>query len=108
MENMSARILVVDDDRALAEMLGMVLQGEGFVTEFSVDGAEAVEKFREMRPDLVLLDVMLPGLDGIEVTDRGTAARALAGALGVPLVPHVAADDADAPEPDAADAATQG
>jgi uncharacterized protein len=45
------------------------------------------------------------GLDGIEVTDRGTAARALAGALGVPLVPHVAADDADAPEPAAADAA---
>lgn len=70
MGNMSARILVVDDDRALAEMLGMVLQGEGFVTEFSVDGAEAVEKFREMRPDLVLLDVMLPGLDGIEVAEK--------------------------------------
>jgi two-component system response regulator MtrA len=67
---MSARILVVDDDRALAEMLGMVLQGEGFLTEHSADGAEAVEKFREMRPDLVLLDVMLPSLDGIEVCAR--------------------------------------
>jgi len=67
---MSARILVVDDDKALAEMLGMVLQGEGFLTEHSADGADAVEKFREMRPDLVLLDVMLPGLDGIEVCAR--------------------------------------
>ena len=67
---MSARILVVDDDRALAEMLGMVLQGEGFLTEHSADGAEAVERFREMRPDLVLLDLMLPGIDGIEVCSR--------------------------------------
>jgi len=67
---MSARILVVDDDRALAEMLGMVLQGEGFLTEHSADGAEALEKFRDMRPDLVLLDLMLPGLDGIEVCTR--------------------------------------
>ncbi|MCW2288803.1 MtrAB system response regulator MtrA [Leucobacter luti] len=67
---MSARILVVDDDRALAEMLGMVLQGENFETEFAFDGNEAVEKFRETRPDLVLLDVMLPGLDGIEVAEK--------------------------------------
>ena len=67
---MSARILVVDDDRALAEMLGMVLQAEGFETRHSADGTEAVEAFREMRPDLVLLDVMLPGLDGIEVCER--------------------------------------
>ncbi|MBO1900622.1 response regulator transcription factor [Leucobacter weissii] len=67
---MSARILVVDDDRALAEMLGMVLQSEGFLAEHSADGLEAVEKFREIRPDLVLLDLMLPGLDGIEVCAR--------------------------------------
>lgn len=69
MGRMSARILVVDDDRPLAEMLGMVLQAEGFETEHSADGAEAVERFREYRPDLVLLDVMLPGLDGIEVCE---------------------------------------
>lgn len=70
MEGMSARILVVDDDKALAEMLAMVLEGEGFTTRHSLDGAEAVEMFREMRPDLVLLDVMLPGLDGVEVCER--------------------------------------
>ena len=84
---MSARILVVDDDRALAEMLAMVLQGEGFTTDSSADGAEAVEKFREMRPDLVLLDVMLPGLDGIEVCERIRAES------GVPIIMLTARTD---------------
>lgn len=87
MGGMSARILVVDDDRALAEMLGMVLQGEGFLAEYSVDGAEAVEKFREMRPDLVLLDLMLPGLDGIEVCAR------IRSESGVPIIMLTARTD---------------
>lgn len=84
---MSARILVVDDDRALAEMLGMVLQGEGFLTEYSADGAEAVEKFRDMKPDLILLDLMLPGLDGIEVCTRIRAES------GVPIIMLTARTD---------------
>ena len=87
MGGMSARILVVDDDRALAEMLGMVLQGEGFLAEYSADGAEAVEKFREMRPDLVLLDLMLPGLDGIEVCAR------IRSESGVPIIMLTARTD---------------
>ncbi|MGR4010346.1 MtrAB system response regulator MtrA [Leucobacter sp. 1207-22] len=66
---MTARILVVDDDRALSEMLSMVLQGEGFAIEHAYDGTEAVETFRKVRPDLVLLDLMLPGMDGIEVCE---------------------------------------
>lgn len=74
---MNARILVVDDDRALSEMLGMVLQGEGFETVFAADGPSAVVRFREARPDLVLLDLMLPGIDGIEVC---TQIRAESGA----------------------------
>lgn len=84
---MSARILVVDDDRALAEMLGMVLQSEGFLTEHSADGTEALEKFREMRPDLILLDLMLPGLDGIEVCSRIRAES------GVPIIMLTARTD---------------
>jgi len=67
---MNARILVVDDDKALSEMLGMVLESEGFETSFAADGPSAVEQFREVRPDLVLLDLMLPGIDGIEVCSR--------------------------------------
>jgi two-component system response regulator MtrA len=80
--SMSSRILVVDDDRALSEMLGMVLQGEGFETVFAADGPSAVEKFRESRPDLVLLDLMLPGMDGIEVC---THIRAESGVLVIML-----------------------
>lgn len=64
---MTFRILVVDDDVALAEMIGIVLDAEGYHAEFCADGAEAVERFREVRPDLVLLDLMLPGMDGIAV-----------------------------------------
>ncbi|WP_261166083.1 MtrAB system response regulator MtrA [Microbacterium sp. Marseille-Q6965] len=64
---MTARILVVDDDTALAEMIGIVLRTEGFDTVFCADGAQAVDVWRDERPDLVLLDLMLPGKDGIEI-----------------------------------------
>ena len=61
------RVLVVDDDLALAEMLGIVLRGEGFEPVFCFDGSEALRVFRESRPDIVLLDLMLPGKDGVDV-----------------------------------------
>ncbi len=84
---MSARILVVDDDTALAEMIGIVLRGEGFEPEFCADGAEAVERQRELKPDLVLLDLMLPGLDGIEVCAR------IREESGVPIIMLTAKSD---------------
>ena len=77
---MTSRILVVDDDTALAEMIGIVLRTEGFQTVFCADGAEAVDAFRSSRPDLILLDVMLPGIDGIEVCRRVRAES------GVPII----------------------
>lgn len=64
---MKARILVVDDDEALSEMIGIVLRNDGFETVFCADGSQAPGIFRTSHPDLVLLDLMLPGLDGIEV-----------------------------------------
>jgi two-component system response regulator MtrA len=64
---MDARILVVDDDTALAEMIGIVLRADGFEPIFCADGSDALGIFRDSKPDLVLLDLMLPGLDGIEV-----------------------------------------
>lgn len=67
---MNARILVVDDDTALAEMIGIVLRAEGFEPSFCADGSGAVDSFHAAKPDLVLLDLMLPGIDGIEVCSR--------------------------------------
>jgi two-component system response regulator MtrA len=60
-------IMVVDDDQDLSEMLGIVLTSSGFDVDLVSRGDEALEVFRNNPPDLVLLDVMLPGIDGIEV-----------------------------------------
>ncbi len=84
---MKGRVLVVDDDTALAEMLGIVLRGEGFEPVFCADGERAMSAFRESRPDLVLLDLMLPGKDGIEVC------RDIRSESGVPIVMLTAKGD---------------
>lgn len=60
-------VMVVDDDQDLAEMLGIVLNGAGIEVDLVSRGDEAIEVFRNNPADLVLLDIMLPGLDGIEV-----------------------------------------
>jgi two-component system, OmpR family, response regulator MtrA len=65
-----ARVLVVDDDTDLAEMLGIVLRSEGISPLFCHSGPEALPAFHRESPDLVLLDLMLPGLDGLEVCRR--------------------------------------
>lgn len=77
---MTQRILVVDDDDALREMVGLVLSGAGFHPLFAADGLEAVRVFSESSPDLVLLDIMLPGLSGIEVC------RQIRAHSGVPII----------------------
>jgi two-component system response regulator MtrA len=83
----NARILVVDDDTALAEMIGIVLRTEGFEPSFCDDGAAAVDAFRSVRPDLVLLDLMLPGMNGIEVCAR------IREESGVPIIMLTAKSD---------------
>ena len=64
---MAPKILVVDDDPAINEMLTIVLEAEGFHTSSVTDGAEAVQAFRSFHPDLILLDLMLPGMNGIDI-----------------------------------------
>jgi two-component system response regulator MtrA len=64
---MKGRILIVDDDPALSEMLGIVLRNENMEALFCDSGEAALAKVRETKPDVVLLDLMLPGKDGIEV-----------------------------------------
>ncbi|GAA1078142.1 two-component system response regulator MtrA [Tsukamurella strandjordii] len=77
---MKPRILVIDDDPALAEMLTIVLRNEGFDSMVVGDGTQALGAAREFRPDLVLLDLMLPGMNGIDV------ARVLRADSNVPIV----------------------
>jgi two-component system response regulator MtrA len=84
---MTSRILVVDDDTALAEMIGIVLRSEGFDPAFCGDGAEALQVFRDSKPDLVLLDLMLPGKNGIEVCAEIRAES------GVPIIMLTAKSD---------------
>ena len=64
---MDARILLVEDDPSIREITALGLRGAGFVVASAADGFEGLARFRADRPDLVLLDVMLPGLDGLEV-----------------------------------------
>jgi two-component system, OmpR family, response regulator MtrA len=83
----NARILVVDDDTALAEMIGIVLRTEGFDPFFCEDGTGALSAFHSAKPDLVLLDLMLPGINGIEVC------AAIREESGVPIIMLTAKSD---------------
>src|SRR6195952_929546 len=64
------RVLVVDDEQTLAELLTMALRYEGWEVRSANDGLSAVRSVREFRPDVVVLDVMLPDIDGLEVLRR--------------------------------------
>ncbi|MBS7176859.1 MAG: response regulator transcription factor, partial [Clostridiales bacterium] len=61
------KILVVDDDQNICELLRLYLEKEGYSVILSHDGEEAIVKFNALAPDMVLLDIMLPGLDGWQV-----------------------------------------
>lgn len=62
-----ARVLIVDDEKELAEVLCEYLKVEGFETQSAFDGIEGMHRFQEFHPDLVVLDIMLPGKNGVEV-----------------------------------------
>mgnify|MGYP006284704621 FL=1 len=84
---MGQKILVVDDEPSIAEILGIVLRAEGFEPLFCSDGLAAVEIFNRVQPDLVLLDLMLPGRDGIDIC------RAIRETSGVPIIMLTARSD---------------
>ena len=69
----AVRVLVVDDESTLSDLLSMALRYEGWDVRTAADGLTAVRTAREFRPDAVILDVMLPDLDGLEVLRRLSA-----------------------------------
>ncbi|MEU7803044.1 response regulator transcription factor [Micromonospora arborensis] len=81
------RVLVVEDERTIAESIAARLRAEGFTVQIAADGPSAVAQFHAGQPDLVVLDVMLPGFDGLEVCRRIQADRP------VPVLMLTARDD---------------
>lgn len=72
---MSSKILVVDDEAHIVELARLYLSREGYEVEGVGDGAQALTRFGQLKPDLVVLDIMLPGMDGWEVLKRLRAKR---------------------------------
>jgi len=67
---MAKTILIIEDDKFLRELIARKLKEEDFRASEAVDGEEGIKKIKEEKPDLVLLDLILPGIDGFEVLSR--------------------------------------
>ncbi|MBM3137737.1 MAG: response regulator transcription factor [Chloroflexi bacterium] len=84
---MAEKILVVEDELTLQETLAYNLKNQGYLVDTAGDGPGAIEKAREGKPDLILLDIMLPGMDGFEVC------RSIRREMTVPILMLTARDD---------------
>lgn len=70
MEKEKKKILIIEDDRFLRELIARKLANEGFDVHEAIDGESGVKKVKELKPDIILLDLILPGIDGFEVLSR--------------------------------------
>jgi two-component system OmpR family response regulator len=86
----SHRVLVVDDEPNIVDVLSMALRFQGFAVDSAATGAEAIAKVGEFRPELILLDVMLPDMEGFDVAERLGAQHAR-----VPIIFLTARDATD-------------
>lgn len=87
---MSSMVLIVDDEYAGRETLQSILEGEGYQLEMAENGMQAIEKARELLPDVILLDVMMPGMTGFEVCQRIRSDPEIA---EIPIIVLTALDD---------------
>jgi putative two-component system response regulator len=87
---MTSTILIVDDDVAGQLTLESILDGQGYVLEFAENGVQALEKISRLTPDIILLDVMMPGMDGFEVCRKIRATPSIA---EIPIIMLTALDD---------------
>jgi DNA-binding response OmpR family regulator len=67
---MAGKILVIDDEKTIGELIQIAMQAKGYKVEYSTTGEGGVRLFSEFRPDIVLVDMTLPDLDGVEVARR--------------------------------------
>ena len=81
---MASRILIVDDEPAVADLIEAVLREEGYIVAVARDGDQGLARARDWAPDLILMDVMLPGVDG------GTAIRMLKAESATAAIPIIA------------------
>jgi len=86
---MAQRILVVDDEKHIIQLVKLYLTNEGYLVESAANGREALDKIRQTRPDLVVLDLMLPETSGLEVT------RLLRQESDIPIIMLTARDEAE-------------
>ena len=84
---MPQKILIVEDELALQETLSYNLEREGYQVKVEGDGQKALSLAQEMQPDLILMDIMLPGMDGLEIT------RILRQTMNIPIIMLTARDD---------------
>jgi CheY-like chemotaxis protein len=86
----SPRVLIVDDDRSMRMLLALAMEEEGYQTLEARDGEQGLEEFQRSRPDMILLDAVMPGMDGIECCRQ---LRAMAGGDRVPILIVTVLDD---------------
>src|SRR5512145_256591 len=89
-DNMDSMVLIVDDEYAGRETLQSVLEGEGYNIELAENGFQAIEKAKKLLPDVILLDVMMPGMTGFEVCQRIRGDPEIA---EIPIIVLTALDD---------------
>lgn len=70
MADAETKVLIVEDDKFLSELISTKLDKEGFAIELAGDGESGVKKAEEFNPEIILLDIMLPGMDGFEVLEK--------------------------------------
>ncbi len=75
---MSRLILIIEDEKEIRDLLALYLQKEGFILSFAIDGEEGLSKARSEKPALILLDILLPGRDGLEILREIRADREIA------------------------------
>src|ERR1041384_6959480 len=90
MEEIRSKVLIVDDEPSGREILESILEPEGYQLTLAENGFQAIEKAKEIQPDVILLDVMMPGMDGFEVCRRIRNEESLA---EIPILFLTALDD---------------